>query len=199
MMYSFLCYFILFLIYSFIGWIIDIIGGYFDTKKIINRGFLIGPWCPIYGIASLCMITIINQYKSNLLLFFTLTVLIASLIEYFVSYSMEKLFRARWWDYSRNSFNINGRICLLNSIFFGILGTLLIYIINPALETIIKLNPKVPFYTLSILLLILFLLDVIISSTIMNKLKTDFKLKKADNTIEITKAMKEKILKRSFL
>ena len=88
-------YFLLFLIYSFIGWIMEICVTFYKSKKIINRGFLIGPYCPIYGYASIIMILYLNHYKDNPLTVFLLAVVICTFIEYIISYIMEKLFNAR--------------------------------------------------------------------------------------------------------
>lgn len=106
-------YFILFLIYSFIGWFMEVCVTYPKNKKLVNRGFLLGPYCPIYGYSSIIMIFYLNHYKDNPLTVFLLAVVVCSFIEYMVSYIMEKMFNARWWDYSTRKFNINGRVCLL--------------------------------------------------------------------------------------
>ena len=92
MMYNISFYFILFLIYSIIGWILEVITVFIETKKIINRGFMLGPYCPIYGYSSIIMIFYLNHYKDNPLTVFLLAVIICSFVEYLISYIMEKLF-----------------------------------------------------------------------------------------------------------
>ena len=124
-MHNFQIYFLLFLTYSCLGWIMEVIVTYPDTKKFVNRGFLIGPYCPIYGYCSIAMILLLNNVKSNILLFL-LCIIVCSIGEYATSYIMEKMFHARWWDYSKHKFNLNGRICLSNCLAFGVLGFLLI-------------------------------------------------------------------------
>ena len=110
-------------------------------KKFVNRGFMLGPYCPIYGYSSIIMILYLNHYKDNPLTVFLLAVVVCSFIEYMVSYVMEKIFKARWWDYSNRKFNINGRVCLNNAFFFGVLGTFLVYYANPFFENILlKIN-----------------------------------------------------------
>ena len=124
-MYTISYCFLIFLIISFLGWVMEVIDILVETNKLINRGFLIGPYCPIYGLASLCMIFLLKPFSNNLFFLFLMAILICSVFEYFVSFLMEKLFRARWWDYSDRFFNLNGRICLRNSIIFGVLAIVL--------------------------------------------------------------------------
>lgn len=186
-------YFILFLIYAFVGWIMEIAVTYYHSKKIINRGFLLGPYCPIYGYSSIIMILYLNNYKDNPLTVFLLAVVVCSFIEYMISFIMEKLFKARWWDYSNRKFNINGRICLTNAFFFGLLGTLLVYFINPFLENILYgFNPNI-INIISIILMILFTLDFITSMYVTFKLKNNLSRFNTDCTEELKKKIKEKI------
>lgn len=99
-----------------------------EQKKFINCGFLIGPICPIYGYGVLGIVLLIGKNRMDLLSVFLKSILVCSILEYFTSYFMGKLFKARWWDYSRRKFNVNGRICLEMMIPFGILGCFVIYI-----------------------------------------------------------------------
>ena len=130
-MYIFLLYFALFLIYSFLGWVIEVASCSKIQKKFVDRGFLIGPYCPIYGTAALIIILLLKKYENDLAVLFVMSIVVCSVIEYVTSYIMEKLFKTRWWNYSDKPFNINGRICLSNSFLFGFLGVLLVYFINP--------------------------------------------------------------------
>ena len=140
-MENFLFYFFLFFLYSVLGWIVETSYVAVIDKKIVNRGFLIGPYLPIYGLSSIIMILYLSQYKENPLTVFLLAIFVCSFLEYITSYLMEKIFKARWWDYSNLKFNLNGRVCLRNSTLFGILGLLLIYIVNPLLiKLIINMN-----------------------------------------------------------
>lgn len=195
-MEKFVLYFMLFITYSFIGWIIEIINELIFNKKIVNRGFLIGPYCPIYGCGSLIMILFLND-KSDLLGTFLKIIVICALLEYLTSYLMEKLFKTRWWDYSDKKFNINGRICLETMILFGIGGCLLLYIINPFLFNLYNLLPNLLLYILGITLFIIFITDGIISFNIINNFKNTVILKK-DSTEEISKKVKQ-ILKNRLI
>ena len=187
-------YFLLFMIYSFIGWIMEVIVCWFPTKKFVNRGFLIGPYCPIYGFSSIVMILYLNRYCDSFITVFLLAVVVCSIIEYLVSYLMEKLFNARWWDYSNRKFNIDGRVCLENSIWFGLLGTLLIYVVNPFLYNLISKMSDNVLLIVGSFLLIIFVIDLIISLNVTFKIKSNItKLIKKDSTEEFNHKIKELI------
>ena len=131
-------YFLLFMIYALAGWILEVIYALFADKKLTNRGFLIGPICPIYGVGCVLIILLLTPYKNHPIGLFVLAIVICSILEYFTSYFMEKLFKARWWDYSNRKFNINGRICLETMIPFGIVACFIIYIVNPFVVEILN-------------------------------------------------------------
>lgn len=190
--------FLLFIAYSFIGWIMEVIATYPNNKCFVNRGFLIGPYCPIYGSCSIAMIYILGNVN-NIFLLFTLSVIICSIGEYVTSYLMEKIFHARWWDYSNKKVNLNGRICLSNAIIFGVLGVLLIKYVNPF---VLSLFSNISISTLNYLfyvIFILFIFDNIMSFKIILKIKSlSLKYVNLDNTKEITEKVK-KILKDNIL
>lgn len=186
-------YFALFIIYSFIGWLMEVTLTIIKDKKIINRGFLIGPYCPIYGTGCLLLITLLNKYKNDIVILFIMSIVICSILEYTTSYVMEKLFKARWWDYSRFKFNINGRICLETMIPFGLLGVLVVYYINPFLLKIINTNTIL--FTITA---IIFIADVSASFGIITSLKSTINDITKDSTEEITKKVREIIKQRSY-
>lgn len=131
-------YFILFIIYAMIGWCIEIINGLIQTKKFVNRGFLIGPYCPIYGVGGILITLLLSKYYNDPIVLFFMGIAVCGILEYLTSYIMEKIFKARWWDYSKRKFNINGRICLETIIPFGLLGCFIIYISNPLFINLIN-------------------------------------------------------------
>ena len=192
-------YFLLFLIYSFIGWLIEVIGKLIEKHKFINRGFLIGPICPIYGHGCLLMILTLSRYKDNPLTLFICAIFICSLLEYFTSYFMEKIFKARWWDYSTKRFNLNGRICAETMIPFGILGTLVICVINPIFEYLLNLFNFETIKIAAIILFVIYLTDNIISLTIMFGFKGTLKTVEKDGTEEITKKVKKILINKNVL
>ena len=175
-------YFLYFIIYSFLGWLMEVIYSFFSLKKFVNRGFLLGPICPIYGYGVLAIILLIGKDTSDALGVFLKAILICSVLEYFTSFFMEKLFKARWWDYSNRKFNINGRICLETMIPFGILGCLVVYLLHPFVVNMVDLLNSTLIIILSIVLFVIYVIDNIISFNVMNKIKKEIKKQAKDNT-----------------
>lgn len=193
-MQFFLNYFFIFFLYSVLGWIVETIYVSIQLKTFVNRGFLIGPYCPIYGCGSLCMIFYLEQYNDNVITVFLLGVMICSILEYFTSYIMEVLFKTRWWDYSHKKFNLNGRICGENSLLFGIGGVFIIYLIHPFLLNILGIANQTILLSISIICFFIFTIDMILSLNIMNRLKNTIStIELKDSTQEISKIIKETI------
>ena len=120
-----------FMLYSTSGWVYETIFCSVTERRFINRGFLNGPYCPIYGCGALFDILLLGKIQNPLLLF-ALGGIITCTLEYLTSLGMEKLFHARWWDYSERKFNIGGRVCLLGAVVFGAFSVLLIKFMHPA-------------------------------------------------------------------
>lgn len=119
-----------FFIYSVIGWIWETIVCSYHEKKFVYRGFLNGPYCPIYGFGALAFILFASPFSFSPIALFVAGVIIASALEYITSYVLEKSFNTKWWDYSDHKYNLNGRIALTPSLFWGLLSIVLIYYIN---------------------------------------------------------------------
>ena len=195
-----ICYiFLLFIIYSFLGWIVEVIANLIENKKFINRGFLIGPYCPIYGVGLLIIINFLKSYVDSYIIVFVMSMFICMTLEYLTSYVMEKLFNARWWDYSDKKFNINGRVCLETTIPFGLGGMAIMYIVNPFLDKILNLFSNNVLIIISSILFLIFLTDLIISLIVILKVK-DISFKKIkDNTEEINRKVKDYLMNKSIL
>ena len=177
-----------FVIYSFIGWILESIYKSILQKRIVNSGFLHGPFCPIYGYGAMIMYLSLRNLTNNLVILFSYGVVVLSLFEYIVGLFLEIFFKTKYWDYSQKRFNINGRVCLQNSIYWGILGVVFMIGIHPIIE---KLYYSVPFqYTIIgvTIVVIGILIDTI--NTIIGLIKINIKLKNWD---EITEVIKNKI------
>lgn len=127
--------FLYFVFYSFLGWVFETIACSARERRFVKRGFLNGPYCPIYGCGAMLIIFLLKPFKNAVALFFFSMILCAAL-EYFTSYVMEMIFHARWWDYSDKRFNINGRICLRESVIFGILGLFLTKVLHPLVASV---------------------------------------------------------------
>lgn len=139
--YTVLDYIFYFFFYSFIGWFFESCYCSIRPKKWVNRGFLRGPICPIYGTGGLVMMIcllplrhITESLYLNELLIFVAGAILCDLVEFMTSYIMEKLFNARWWDYSNKKFNIQGRICLTHTFYWGTCSCLFVFILEPIMN-----------------------------------------------------------------
>lgn len=195
-------YFLLFLIYSFLGWCIETVGNLIQRRKFVNRGFLLGPYCPIYGCGAIFITILLNYFIDKPILLFLMAILVCGILEYMTSFIMEKIFHLRWWDYSDKKININGRVCLNTIIPFGILGMIIMYWTNPffieKLNILSSNTLNIVFYILSAI----YATDVIISLATILRIKSTTTIvnreNKEDNTAEITKKVREVLLGRSF-
>ena len=198
-------YILLFFLYSFLGWCLEVLCKLISDHKFINRGFLIGPYCPIYGTGAIIMTFLLKKYLDDPITLWIMIILCCSILEYFVSFILEKIFHARWWDYSTNKFNINGRICLETMIPFSIFGLFILYKCNPFFLNLINAIPHTILYLLTIILLIGFIIDLILSTKIIYNIQnittnvTKKMIFKKDDTERITKLVREKIEKSKSL
>ncbi|MBI9094869.1 MAG: hypothetical protein JEY71_08315 [Sphaerochaeta sp.] len=146
-------YFLYFLIYAIIGYICEVSYCTILDKRLTNRGFLHGPYLPIYGFGALLVIIPLMFFHANPILVFLLAVLLTSILEYMTSFFLEKIFNTKLWDYSKNFGNIHGRVCLLNSTLFGMMGFAATYYLHPALVRSVSHIPEVVLHPLSSVLL----------------------------------------------
>lgn len=189
-------YFLLFIIYSVIGWCLEVLLTLLNEHKFVNRGFLIGPVIPIWGCGAM-LITLILKDSDGVFNLIVSSAFIGSFLEYVVNYVMEIIFKARWWDYSDKPFNIDGRVWLGSSVFFGIGGLCVIKYFNPFLLNIIsKINVSFLSVT-SILLFIIIVTDFFISCNIIKNLKLSVRSLKKDYTEEISKKVKASLIRKS--
>lgn len=172
--------------------------GYFTTKKIVNRGFLIGPLCPIYGTGCILLYLLLRQYVNDPIILFVMAMVVCSILEYVASYLMEKIFKARWWDYTDFKFNINGRICLEMAIPFGLLGLLVLYILFPSTLNLLDRLPSQAIYVVAGLLATIFLVDLLISFKVIMKFTETALSVPKDMTEEITKFVKKTLSKNRW-
>lgn len=122
-----------FFIYSTLGWLMETTLNSIKHKTFINRGFLTGFYCPIYGVGMCSIYLFCSPFASNPFLVFIVGLVVATLIEYITGMLMEKLFHASWWDYSHFKCNLNGKICLRISIAWGVLALVFTCYIQPFL------------------------------------------------------------------
>lgn len=184
-------YILYFYIYSFFGWLVESIYCSALEQKIINRGFLNGPICPVYGVGALVVILGLYPYKDNIMAVFLLSIILTSTVEYITGTILEKIFKTSWWDYSKHKFNIQGKVCLLNSILFGILSVIIIEIVHPSIVDIIDESNKNILYIILIFAIITTIIDLIITAKALNSLTVKVDM--------ITNLMEDiKIINRKF-
>ncbi len=181
---------LVFYIYAFIGWCIEVLLKYRQYGRFINRGFLTGPWLPIYGAGS-AIITIsvdsLSRYQSSIGNTYVISFIVCGFIEYMASYIMERRFHARWWDYSQRPMNLQGRIWIGNLILFGIGGVGIIHIVNPVIYMILDgLNPFSK-EVVALVLSLIFISDYTMSHFVLKLVKIGVESSEADNTEEIRK------------
>ena len=194
-------YFLLFMIYAILGWCMEVTCKLIQYKRFINRGFLIGPYCPIYGYGAILITFLLKKYTDDPIILFFMAIIICGTLEYLTSYFMEKIFKARWWDYSQKKFNINGRVCLNTIVPFGLLGLFIMYISNPFFISKIQQLPEMWLNILFWTLLVIYIVDNIVSGIVIRYVKKTEKIvgKDLDNTEEITKKVKEVLQNKSML
>ena len=138
-LYQFLC---IFFVYAFLGWCTEVSYAALQTGKFVNRGFLNGPVCPIYGFGVVIILACLTPLKQHFILLFLGSVVLTSLLELVTGFVLEKLFHQRWWDYSDDPFNIGGYICLKFSIAWGLACLFVVDILHPTIQWLIALVPR---------------------------------------------------------
>lgn len=151
--------FLYFIFYSFLGWVMETCYCSICEHRLVPRGFLYGPICPIYGTGVLLMILFFTPLKRNLVLFYVVAVAVMSSWEYFVAWLLETTTHVKYWDYSHFRFNLKGRICLWVALVWGILSYIVIFYIHPPIEAHFDQVPLVLKYALGAVLLITLLVD----------------------------------------
>lgn len=199
MEYSFLEIMIYFITYSFLGWVMESIFRSICERKLINTGFLIGPFCPIYGVGAIIMLLFLKNFSNNILLLFVVSIIVLTIWEYLVGVLLEKLFHTKYWDYSNNKFNFQGRICLMNSLFWGILGVVFVKFIHLMIENLIsKIDIRILAFVYSIIAIVM-IVDMIVSIIKVKNIKVTLeKIEKLNAEIKekLKEISEETIIKR---
>ena len=191
---------LLFFAYSFLGWCIEVTLKYFQFHRFINRGFLTGPWLPIYGSGAVLITLAVNglaPLESSVGTTFALSFVLCGTVEYGTSYVMEKRFHARWWDYSQKPMNLHGRVWIGNLVLFGLGGVLIIEVLDPLLLGLIGSLSLLRRQILAGALGTVFLADYIMSHFVLKLVKTGVERSEADNTEEISREIRLLLRDRS--
>lgn len=153
--------FLSFGVYSFLGWVCETFYCSVGQRHFVNRGFLFGPVCPVYGFGALAVLYLLAPFTRQPILLFIAAMVVTSLLEYLTGFLLEKLFHTKWWDYSTYRFNLHGRVCLKNSLLFGLIALIMVLFINPAVQRrLSQLSPPVS-AAFSLLLAAAFMADTV--------------------------------------
>jgi len=174
-------YFLWFITYSVLGWVYESTVCSIDEHRVVNRGFLNGPLCPVYGFGAMASIFVLDQRTDNIIILFFAGMLLTCTVEYITAVLLEKLFNARWWDYSKYRFNFQGRISLIGAVVFGVLTVLLIKYIHPIANGLIDRLPDWMQIALSLIILIFVMSDLYV--TVRHLLQLNSRLKEIQTAI----------------
>lgn len=176
-----------FIVYSFLGWVLESVYKSILQKKLVNSGFLTGPFCPIYGYGALIMYFSLREVTDNIVVLFLFGMFVLSLFEYVVGWFLEVAFKTKYWDYSNSKFNIKGRVCLLNSFYWGILGIIFMKFIHPFVEECVGNVQDVYIAMFTAMCSIYILIDTIMTTVKLVKINVRLK-----NWEQITEDIKNK-------
>lgn len=154
-----------FFVYGFLGWCTEVIFAAFKQHRFVNRGFLNGPICPIYGVGVTLVIACLEAFQSNLLLLYISSVILVTVLEGVTGWAMDKLFHNKWWDYSKLPFNIGGYVCLLFSLIWGVACVFIVYFVHPLIHQVLSLIPHTAGIALIAILGIALLSDIIVTTS----------------------------------
>ena len=181
--YDIVIYFVLFAI---AGYICEVIFAAIVLGKFVNRGFLNGPWCPIYGFGVVIVAICLKPLSKSLLVLFIGSVLLTSVLEYFTGFLLEKLFHQKWWDYSDDKFNLGGYICLKFSLLWGVACTAVVKPVLPAVDAVIRVVPHFVGLIVTGVIVALMLIDL--SATVITIMGIKKKIRLIDSTVAKLKA-----------
>jgi len=193
-----------FILYSFFGWCFESTVVSISQKRLVNRGFLAGPVCPIYAVGALSVSFSLYPIRDNPIFLYFGGALVATVIEYIIGWGMEAIFKTKWWDYSSHKYQLHGRICLSSSIAWGFLALAMMYFIQPAMEKIVSLIPKDIGVVFEVLIMLYFSIDLTftVKSIIslneslakLNKIKTEiYEQLSAVKELNVSTELKEKL------
>ena len=191
---------LLFFAYAFLGWCIEVTLKYFQFHRFINRGFLTGPWLPIYG-SGAALITVVIKGLAPLEFSvgttFIVSFLLCGFLEYMTSYVLEKRFHARWWDYSQKPMNLHGRVWIGNLVLFGLGGVLIVHLFDPLLYRLFALISLPTREIMAATLSVIIAADFVMSHFVLKLVKTGVEQSEADNTEQISREVRLLLSDRS--
>ena len=192
---------LIFFAYSFLGWCIEVTLKYFEFHRFINRGFLTGPWLPIYGSGAVLItaaMKLLEPLDRGYGTTFAVSFILCGVLEYMSGYALEKRYHARWWDYTGKPMNLNGRVWIGNLILFGLGGTAVIHIGNPLLYRLFAHITLPAREIAAAVLAAVFIGDFIVSRFVMKLVKTGVESSTADNTEQISREVRLLLSDRAY-
>ncbi|MDE6075153.1 MAG: putative ABC transporter permease [Clostridia bacterium] len=154
-------YALYFFIYAILGWCVEVIHAALKRGKFENRGFLNGCWCPIYGVGVVLVLLSLTPININVFILFIASIILTSVLEFIVGFILEKLFKTKWWDYSKEHFNIKGYVCLKYSILWGLACVIVVDLIHPMIANLAQITPDLAKYIICGVLCAAFIVDAV--------------------------------------
>lgn len=191
---------LIFFTFSIVGWFIEVTLKYFEFHRFINRGFLTGPWLPIYGSgAVLCTVGVhgLAPLESGYGTTFVICFVLCGVLEYMTSFVMEKRFHARWWDYSKKPMNLHGRVWIGNLVLFGLGGVLIVHVFDPLLYRLFAILSLPARELTALTLSAVIAADFVMSHFVLKLVKTGVEQSRADNTEQISREVRLLLSDRS--
>ena len=194
---------LLFFLYSFAGWCMEVVLKYIQYHRFINRGFLTGPVCPIYGAGASLITVSLGLISPNASIqgwidVFAVSFVLCGLVEYLTSYVLELIFHARWWDYSQKPMNLHGRVWIGNLLLFGAAGVGIVYLFNPLIHALFSLASLKVREFLAAAFGAVFIADFVVSFFVLRLVKTYVEKSEADNTEEVSSEVRLLLHNRSY-
>lgn len=186
----------IFFIYAFFGWCMEVGYAAVDRGIFVNRGFLNGPYCPIYGCGIVIVVAVLTPLKDNLAILFIGSFLLTTLLEFITGFLLEKVFHNKWWDYSDKPFNIKGYVCLKFSIYWGLACTFVMDVVHPVIYKFITIIPRILGIVLISVFMAVFVADLVI--TVLTILKFNKRLKAMDDIAEKIHSISDDIGERVY-
>ena len=184
----------LFFIYSFLGWCAEVAFAAMTTNHLVNRGFLNGPMCPIYGVGMAAVLMVLLPVQDNLPALFFGSVVLTTLIELVGGWALKTLFHTRWWDYSDKPLNLGGYICLEFSIYWGVGAAVLVRLVHPQIFRLVEWMPRTLGWVLLALLAVQFVVDLV--ATVKAIAGLDHRLEELDEIAASMRAYSDRLTRQ---
>lgn len=175
-MHSLMCCFAYFIIYSFLGWCCEVGFAAAVEGKFVNRGFLNGPVCPIYGFGIILLVALLKPFIGNIWLLMIFGTVVTSVLELATGFVLEKVFHEKWWDYTDEIGNIGGYVCIKFSLLWGLAGCAAVKGVHPVIAGLVSKAPKTVLYVILAFIALYFIADTAATVVQLMKLRGGFKM-----------------------